>query len=109
VENWKIKTNNKKTRQIFEKKWEYKQTVYQLLIDFKKACDSVSGEILYNIVIEFGILTKLVRLIKFCLTETCSRLWVGRNLSDMFHTKMVWKKEMNYRHCFQTMPYSIPL
>ena len=27
---------------------------------------------------------KLVRLIKMCLTEKCSRVWVGKNLSDMF-------------------------
>jgi hypothetical protein len=35
-ENWKIKTNNKESRQIFEKKCEYNEAVYQLLIDFKK-------------------------------------------------------------------------
>jgi len=27
---------------------------------------------------------KLVRLINMCLNETCSRVWVGKNLSDMF-------------------------
>ena len=31
-----------------------------------------------------GIPTKLVRLIKMCLTETYSRVQVGKNLSDMF-------------------------
>jgi hypothetical protein len=30
---------------------------------------------------------KLVRLIKMCLNETYSRLWVGKHLSDMFHIK----------------------
>jgi len=49
-----------------------------------KAYDSVRREVLYNILIEFGILMKLVRLIKMCLTETYSRVWVGKNLSDMF-------------------------
>jgi hypothetical protein len=39
---------------------------------------------LYNILIEFGIPKKLVRLIKMCLTETYSRVRVGKNLSDMF-------------------------
>jgi len=39
---------------------------------------------LYNILTEFGILMKLVRLIKMCLTETNSRARVGKNLSDMF-------------------------
>ena len=39
---------------------------------------------MFNILIEFGIAKKLVRLIKMCLTETYSRARVGKNLSDMF-------------------------
>jgi len=39
---------------------------------------------LYNILIEFGIPMKVVRLVKMCLTETYSRVWVGKNLSGMF-------------------------
>jgi len=39
---------------------------------------------LYNIINEFGIPMKLVRLIKMCLNETFSRVQVGKNLSDMF-------------------------
>jgi hypothetical protein len=39
---------------------------------------------LYNILIEFGIPKKLVRLIKMCLTETYNRVRVGKNLSEMF-------------------------
>ena len=53
-------------------------------MDFKKAYDSVRREALYNILIEFGIPKKLVRLIKMCLTETYSRVRVGKNLSEMF-------------------------
>ena len=40
--------------------------VDHLFIDFKKAYDSVRREVLYNILIEFGIPMKLVRLIKKC-------------------------------------------
>ena len=58
--------------------------MHQLFIDFKKAYDSVRREALYNILIEFGIPVKLVTLIKMCLTETYSRVRVGKNLSDMF-------------------------
>jgi len=61
-------------RQIFEKKWEYNEEVNYLFIDFKKACDSVRREVLHNILIEFGIPMKLVRLIKMCLNETYSRV-----------------------------------
>ena len=49
---------------ILLKKWEYNKAVHQLFIDFKKSYDSVRREVLYNILIEFGIPMKLVRLIK---------------------------------------------
>jgi hypothetical protein len=61
--------------------------VQQLFIDFKKAYDSVRREVLYNILIEFGIPQKLVRLIKMCRNETCSRVRVGKHLSDRFPVK----------------------
>jgi sorting nexin-29 len=51
-------------QQILEKKWEHNGTVYQLFIDFKKAYDSVRREVLYNILIDFGIPRKLVGLIQ---------------------------------------------
>jgi hypothetical protein len=51
--------------QILEKKWEYSETIHQLIVDLKKAYDSVRMEVLYNILIEFGILVELVRLIVF--------------------------------------------
>ncbi|KAJ4448564.1 hypothetical protein ANN_10582 [Periplaneta americana] len=78
------KTNYFCIRQIMEKKWEYKGTVHQLFIDFKKAYDSVKREVLYDILIEFGIPKKLVRLIKMCLSETYSRVRIGQFLSDPF-------------------------
>jgi hypothetical protein len=37
----------------------YNGTVHQLFIDLKKAYDSVKGEVLYNILIEFGRTQKL--------------------------------------------------
>jgi len=55
--------------------------VHQLFVDFKEAYDSVRREVLYNILIEFGILMKLVRLINLCLNETYSRVQVGKHLS----------------------------
>jgi hypothetical protein len=71
-------------RQILEKKWEYNDTVHQLIIDFKKAYDSVRREVLYNILNEFGIPRKVIGLIKMCLNETYSRVCIGKNLSDKF-------------------------
>jgi hypothetical protein len=52
---------------VREKIWEYNKAVHQLFIDFKKAYDSVRREVLYNILTEFGIPKKLIRLIKMCL------------------------------------------
>jgi len=71
-------------RQILEKKLEHYEAVHQLFIDFKKAYDSVRREVLYNILIQFDIPMKLVRLIKICLTETYSIVRLGKNLSDMY-------------------------
>jgi hypothetical protein len=44
----------------------------------------VRREILYNILIEFEIPMKLVRLIKMCLNETYSKVRIGKHLSDGF-------------------------
>jgi len=66
------------------KKWEYNEAVHQLFMDFKRAYDSVRREVLSNILIEFGIPKKQVWLIKMCLNETYSTVWVGKHLSDMF-------------------------
>ena len=66
------------------KKWEYNEVVHQLFIDFEKAYDSVRREIVYNILNEFDVPRKPVRLIKSCMPETYSRVRVGKNLSDRF-------------------------
>ena len=53
-------------------------------------------EIIYNILVEFCIPIKLVRLIKMCLSETYSTVRVRRHLSDMFP---VWTR-CETRTCF---------
>jgi hypothetical protein len=58
--------------------------VHQLFLNFKKAYDSVSREVFYNILIEVGIPMKLVRSIKMLLNKTYSRVRVGKHLSDVF-------------------------
>jgi len=64
-------------RQIFEKKWEYNEAVAQLFANFMTAYVSVTKEVSFNIFIEFGIPTQLVKLIKMCLNEMSSRVQVG--------------------------------
>jgi hypothetical protein len=43
--------------------------MHELFMDIKKAYDFMRREVLYNILIEFGVLMKLVRLIKMCLNK----------------------------------------
>jgi len=49
--------------QILFEQWEYNEAAHRLFIDFEKTYDSVRLELLCNILIEFGIAMKLVRLI----------------------------------------------
>jgi hypothetical protein len=71
---------------------ECNEAVHQLFIDFKKAYDLVRREVLYNILIEFGVPTKLVREIKMCLNETYRRVRVDTHLSYMFPIKNVLRQ-----------------
>jgi hypothetical protein len=57
--------------------------MHQLFTDFEKAYHSVRREVLYDILIEFGVSTKPVRLIKMCLNETYSRVRLGKCVSDI--------------------------
>jgi hypothetical protein len=67
--------------------------VHQLFIDLKKAYDSVGREVLYNILIEFWVPMKLVRLTKMCLNETYSKVLIGKYLSDYFPIQNNLKQE----------------
>jgi hypothetical protein len=65
-------------------KWEYNGMVHQLFIDFKKAYGPIKREVRYNILLEFGVPKKLVRLNKMCLNETYSKVRIGKLLPDKF-------------------------
>jgi hypothetical protein len=72
--------------------------------DFKKAYDPERSIVLYNILTEFGIPMKLVRLIKMCLNETYSTVWVGKNFSDIFPIKNGLKQgDVFFYHWFPTL------
>jgi hypothetical protein len=76
--------------QILEKKWEYNRTVHQLFVDLKKDYDSARREVLDSILIEFGLPMKLVGLSERCLLNaTCSKIYMGKHLSDHFLSRMV--------------------
>jgi hypothetical protein len=64
--------------------WGYKGTVHWLFVDFKKACDSAGRDVLHKILINFGVLMKIVKLIKMYLNENCSKIHIGKHFSDTF-------------------------
>jgi hypothetical protein len=68
-------------------KWDYTEIVRQLFIDVKKASDSVRREVLYAILIEFGMPMKLVRLIEMCLNETYSKVHVVSSARSSYKTR----------------------
>jgi hypothetical protein len=72
------------------RKWEYSETVHQLFINFKKGYDSVIREVLYNILNEFGVSTKLIKLTK------CSSIPVYES----------FKKTLNLIKCLKRMAES---
>jgi hypothetical protein len=76
----------------WRKKQEYNEPVHQLFTDFKKAYDSVRREVLYNILIEFEVPMKLVRLNKMCLNETYSKAHIGKHFSDNFPIQNALKR-----------------
>jgi hypothetical protein len=89
-------------RQILEKKCEYNGTVHQLFINFLKAYDSVRREVLYNILIEFGIPRKLAGLIQMCLNETCRTVRTGKSV---WHVSYSERPETG--RCFITIAFQL--
>jgi hypothetical protein len=87
---------------ILEKKWEYNGTVHQLFIDIKKAYDSVRREVLYNILIEFGVPRKLAWLIQMCLNKTYSTVPISKYQSDKFPIQNGLK-----RRCLITIAFKL--
>jgi hypothetical protein len=72
---------------------EYNETVHHLFIDFQEDYGSVRKEVMCNILIEFGIHMKLVRLMKICLNETYNNISISNHLYDNFCTQNGLKRD----------------
>jgi hypothetical protein len=64
--------------------------------------DSVRREVLYNMLIEFGVPMKLVRLIKMCLNEIYSKVRIGKHLSESLPIQNGLNQDALH-HCFSTL------
>lgn len=69
---------------IIEKKYEYRQNMWQVFVDFRKAYDSVYRDNLYNIINDFVFPRKLIKLTKMCMEEIKYRVRVDNKLSSPF-------------------------
>jgi hypothetical protein len=63
--------------------------LHQLFVDFKKAYDSVRREVVYNILIEFGVPMNVVTLIKMCLNKMYSKVNTGNISLIIFILRMM--------------------
>jgi hypothetical protein len=70
--------------QLMEKKYEYRQKIWQVFVDFKKAYDSIHRDSLYNIMYEFGFPKKLISLTKMCMNGTRYQVRVDCTVSEEF-------------------------
>src|SRR5215475_1633648 len=73
-------------RTILEKTYEHKVDIHQLYIDYKQAYDTINRTELEEIMKEFGIPSKLVRLTKMTIENTNSKVRIQGKLTPSFET-----------------------
>jgi hypothetical protein len=71
--------------------------------DFEKAYDSVRKEVLYNIIVGFGVSMNLVRLIKLRLKETHSNFRRSKHWSYTLPRKNGLEKGDTLSRCFSAL------
>ena len=71
----------------------HKVDIHQLYIDYKQACDTINRAELVEIMKEFGIPMKLVRLVKMTLANTNSKVKIQGKLSPSFETVIGLRQE----------------
>lgn len=71
-------------RQIFEKCYEHNIELYNIFIDFTHAFDSINRDKIFEILGQYNVPPKLVRLIRLTLKNTTARVKVNGNCSQPF-------------------------
>ena len=74
-------------RQILEKTREKQIDTHHLFVDYKAAFDSTIRSHLYEIMSEFGIPAKLIRLCRMTLSASTCSVLIGKDLTTPFDTK----------------------
>jgi hypothetical protein len=81
---------------ILEKACEYEVDIHQLYIDCKRAYDILNRAELVEIMKEFGIPMKLVRLVKMTLANTISKAKIQGNCHIVLKQRLDCAKEIRY-------------
>ena len=74
-------------RQIIEQSNEWNNTLYANFIDFQKAFDSVDREALWKTLAHYGILPKIINIIKMLYSNFSAKVICGLELSPEFEIK----------------------
>jgi hypothetical protein len=73
---------------------------YTLFTEFEKADDSVMRDVLYNVLIEYGVPIKLIRINKMCLNDTF--LLKSLQVNKYYVSYSKWSKT---RRCFNAIVF----
>ena len=82
-------------KQLMEKSREQRRNMYIAFVDFTKAFDTVSRDLLYSILSRLGCPAKFVRIIKKLYTNIHARLVIDGELTSLLNTTAVLNKAVN--------------
>jgi sorting nexin-29 len=71
-------------RHVFEKCHEFNIELHNIFIDYSRALDSVYRNKITECLLEYGVPTKLIRLISLTLIDTKAKIKVNNSLSNDF-------------------------
>ena len=74
-------------RQLIEKCYEFNIDHTHLFIDFKQAYDSIYRPSMWQIMHDFGIPKKLIKMTQVCMEGSKCKVKIGNRISDAFETK----------------------
>ncbi|KAI5718850.1 hypothetical protein M8J76_001122 [Diaphorina citri] len=74
-------------KMVNEKMWEFNRSVQYLFVDFSKAYDSIHRQSLWNIMKDFQIPAKLIRMCQVCMDENVSQVLINNQYSDPFSNR----------------------